>query len=172
MGLDREDNGMCWTTIKSQEDANHLNDIFWAFHDSVLKEICFDVGYCVEKDLNFKLKDIPFYQSDLNMKYADVPISRFLFQRIYKDPSVIEMEFRDVIHINIQPKDISCILQARLYFQNGIFYWSSFDCPYDHPEKNVHTWITAKEVSWRVRDDLIGDKKIYVEANICDSPSQ
>lgn len=87
--------------MHTKEDANELNTLFCFFHDSVLKEICFDVGFCIEKDFN--------------MKETNVPISKFIFQRIYEEPAVIEMEFKDVIHINIHPKDISCILEARLH---------------------------------------------------------
>ena len=139
---------MSWNEVKSKNEADYLNDIFGIFHDSLLKEICFDLGDYIQENFTMNAME-------------GVACARFLFQRIYKEPSVIEIEFRDVIQINIQPEDIRCILEARLHFQNDIFYWNSFDCPYENPDKEYNTWITAKGVSWRVRDELLGAKKIY-----------
>jgi hypothetical protein len=142
---------MSWNIIKSQADVNFLNDVFDNFHDSYLKELCFVSG--------------SYIGEDRSMNEHNEPMARFLFQRQWENPSVIEIEFSDVIQINIKPEgkdEFTYISIARLYFHNNIFFWSARDYEIHEDGKDAYTWVAAKQVKWRVRDELLGNKKIYM----------
>lgn len=40
------------------------------------------------------------------------------------------------------------------------FFWSARDYEIHEDEKDAYTWIAAKQVRWRVRDEFLGNKKI------------
>ncbi|TYQ13392.1 UNVERIFIED_CONTAM: hypothetical protein Cloal_4467 [Acetivibrio alkalicellulosi] len=114
---------------------DHLNNTFDNFHDSYLKEMCFSSGSYIAKDLS--------------MNEFNSPVARFLFQRKLENPAVIEIEFRDVIQINIKPEgkdQFTDIVIVHLYFEHGIFFWSSKDYEFHEEEKDNYTWIAAKFV--------------------------
>lgn len=143
---------MDWIEVNSKEDVDYLNDIFGNFHDSCLKEICFSSG--------------GYVQEDLSMHALGQPIARFLFQRQWENPSAIEIEFRDVIQINIKPEgenEFVDIMIEHLYLYDNIFFWSARDYEIHEADKDCHTWISAKSVYWRIRDDFLGNKKIYMQ---------
>ena len=143
---------MSWQIIKSQIDVDYINDVFDNFHDSYLKELCFSSGSYIDVDRS--------------MNENNEPIARFLFQRQWENPSVIEIEFRDIIQINIKPQsenEFSDIIISHLYLNNDIFFWSARDYEIHEDEKNAYTWIAAKQIRWRVRDELLGNSKIYMQ---------
>lgn len=81
------------------------------------------------------------------------------------NPSVIELEFQDVIQINIKPVENNQsvdIISTHLYLKDNIFFWSERDYEFDENDKDVRTWIAAKFVQWRVRDEKLGDKMVYM----------
>jgi hypothetical protein len=142
---------MSWNIIKSQADVNYLNDLFDNFHDSYLKELCFSSG--------------SYISVDHLMNENNEPIARFLFQRQWENPSIIEIEFRDVIQLNIKPEgkdEFTYISIAHLYFHDDVFFWSARDYEIHEDGKDAYTWVAAKQVKWRVRDGLLGNKKIYM----------
>lgn len=143
---------MLWNNIKSKEDLDNLNNLFGNFHDSCLKEMCFSTGGYVENDLSI-------------YAYSN-PIARFLFQRQWKEPSVIEIEFSNVLQINIKPEgenNFIDIINAHIYLSDGIFFWSAKDYEMKEEGKDEYTWIEAKNVCWRVRDELIGKDMVYMK---------
>lgn len=76
------------------------------------------------------------------------------------------MEFTEIIQINIKPvkeNEGVDIITTNLYLDNGIFFLSERDYEYSDYKKNERTWIAAKKVCWRERDDLLGDEMIYME---------
>jgi len=92
------------------------------------------------------------------------PIVRFLFQRIWENPSVIEVEFRDVLQVNIKPApkgDFSFILDAPIHLSGDTFYWNANNWSIHDTAKDMYTWVLAKKTFWRVRDNLLGYKKVY-----------
>ena len=142
---------MKWTIIKSQEDVDCMNEMFGEFHDCCLKEVCFSTG--------------GYVSGDLSMNVISLPIARFLFQRQMRNPSVIEVEFKDIIQINIKPveKDQGVdIIGTHLYLEEGIFFWSEKDYEFHDSDKDKYTWIAARFVQWRERDDLLGGKMVYM----------
>lgn len=143
---------MSWRIIKSKDDVDYLNDIFDNFHDSYLKEMCFSSGSYIQKDLS--------------MYENNKPVARFLFQRLWENPSVIEIEFRNIIQINIKPEgenQFTDIMITHLYLDNNIFFWSTRDYEINDDRKDNHTWIAAKFVQWRVCDELLGGNMVYMK---------
>ncbi|AOY76024.1 hypothetical protein [Clostridium formicaceticum] len=143
---------MSWKVIESKSDVDYLNDIFGNFHDSYLKEMCFSSG--------------SYIREDLSMYECNSPVARFLFQRQWENPAVIEIEFRDVIQINIKPEEkdqFTDIVTAHLYFDNNVFFWSTRDYEIHEDGKDNHTWIAAKFVQWRVRDEFLGSGMVYMK---------
>jgi len=142
---------MEWNVVNTAEDVERLNYLFGSFHDSVLKEICFSSGNYVDKNLSMFLHESP--------------VARFLLQREWSDPAVIEIEFRDVLRINIKPMDEGydpVILYTRLHLEDDTFFWSAKDYLLGDDDKDNCTWITAKQVYWRERDDLLGSDGVYM----------
>lgn len=69
------------------------------------------------------MKWITVNSQDLSMNVTSFPEARFLFQRQMINPSVIEIEFREIMQINIKPveKDQGVdILSTHLYLQDGV----------------------------------------------------
>lgn len=143
---------MNWNQVISEQDVRNINDFYDNFHDTYLKEICYSTGSYVSEDLQ--------------MYEKNEPTARFLFQRPYGNPSVLEIEFCEVIQLNIKPVDKSQftdILISHLYLECGIFFWSTKDYELQEADKESHTWIAAKSVRWRIRDDLLGSKMAYMK---------
>lgn len=148
----RGGNIVLWNEIITQEDVKIFNEIFGNFHDSCLKEMCFSSGGSVDVDLR--------------MSTLSNPVARFLFQRQEKDPAAIEVEFSNVIQINIKPVSSSegvDLIETHLYLEDGKFFWSEKDYQFFEENKNKCTWIASKAVKWRKRDDTLGKKEIYIK---------
>ena len=139
---------MSWKVVKSKSDIDYLNEIYDNFHDSYLNEICFHAGDLIQSE------------------NSNVTTARLLFEREWKNPSIIEIEFREVIQINIKPEgknQFRDIIVSHLYFNNDIFFWSAHDYEFHEKEKDNYTWIAAKFVRWRVRDNLLGCNRVYIK---------
>ena len=144
-------NIMLWNEIITQEDVKNFNEIIGNFHDSCLKEMCFSSG--------------GYVSTDLKMDVLSNPIARFLFQRQSKNPSSIEVEFSNIIQINIKPvpeNDGVDIINTHLYLEDKIFFWSEKDYQFWEEGKEKCTWIASKVVKWRERDDLLGEENVYM----------
>lgn len=144
-------NYMVWKRVRSQEDVDCMNETFGEFHDCCLKEVSFSTGGYVSEDLS--------------MNVIGFPTARFLFQRQMRNPSVIEIEFRDIIQINIKPVEKNQgvdIIGAHLYLQDDIFFWSEKDYEFHDGNKDTYTWIAARFTQWRERDDLLGSQMVYM----------
>lgn len=146
-----DDMEMEWNCVRTQADVNRLNELFGNFHDSCLKELCFSTG--------------GFVSETGAMNVVGCPVARLLFQRQENKPSVIELEFANVVQINIKPVDENQgvdIICAHLYFEDGIFFWSEKDYEYHEKGKDGSTWIAAKAVRWRVRESALGSEMVYM----------
>ena len=145
---------MNWNVINNQKDLDEFNYNYSNFHDSMLKEICFSTGAYVDENL---------VRRNINL-----PVARFVFQSECANPedSVVEIEFSNVVQINIRPKDENqdlSIIDAKIYLDNGIFYFNEADCAIQDSDKDDFTWISAKNVKWRMREDLLGHAPIYMK---------
>jgi hypothetical protein len=52
---------------------------------------------------------------------------------------------------------------ARLYLHNGIFFWNAKDYEINENGKDSSTWVAAKQVRWRVKDECLGAVNIYMK---------
>jgi hypothetical protein len=142
-----------WTAIHSDQDLEHLLDVFGGFHDGCLREMHVWTGTCVDDDLSMACPD----HLDTNV--------RVLFQRQYRDPSAIEMVFEQVVGMHLAPSPteyFDIIFAASLIHQDETYYWASArEWTPDGPERDNVTWIAAKGVSWRDASDWMGDKLRY-----------
>jgi hypothetical protein len=148
---EKGDENMPWNEIKNQIEVDSFNECFGYFHDSCLKELWFSTGGYVNKDYR--------------MNPISNPIARLIFQRQSEQLSIIEIEFKDVIQINVRPVPINYgvdIIQTHMYFENGVFFLSDKDYEYSENGKDKSTWIAAKKVRWRKIDNGLGKNNYYI----------
>lgn len=142
---------MIWNEIKTRNDVEKLNDMFDNFHDSYLKEMSFSSG-C-------------FIDEKLKMHEINNPTARFLFQRAWRNPAVIEIQFENVIQVNIKPNsknEFSDIMIAHLYLEDNVYFWSARDYEFKEDGKDNYTWIASRGVKWRINNNCLGEKTIYL----------
>ena len=53
-------------------------------------------------------------------------------------------------------------IPTQLYFKDGIFFWSERDFEFHEKEKDESTWIAARSVRWRVKDNALGREMLYM----------
>lgn len=143
---------MEWKALKTEEDIADLLKTFMGFHDGVLKEIHLWNGYFVSEELRMG--------SGNGVLNATV-----LFQREWKNPSAIEIQFDDVQRMNIvgiQPNEWYMIFDSTLFCRDGLFYWADIDgWKASNPDSERTTWIAAKGIKWRDRSEWMGEDLRY-----------
>jgi hypothetical protein len=147
----KEETHMKWTNLYSEEDVSELMYTFESFHDACLKELWYGSDNYVDRDLA------------MNMGWNTC--ARMLFQRQKNNPAVIELEFRSVgkLILNPSPLDYSSeILGASMYWKNGIIHWADEENWSEDIDSNC-TWIAARKARWRIiSNDCLGDRNIYL----------
>jgi len=88
--------------------------------------------------------------------------ARLIFQRQYENPSVIEIEFINLKHINIPAEEMFLLMTyVELKKTDDTFYFI------EDPETNDLTnslWIASEKIRWRIRkEDDLGTDIIYGE---------
>jgi len=143
---------MNWIELKEKSEIKKLLENFGYFHDGCLKEMHMWTDTYVEEKLNMNAPG----ELDTNVK--------LLFQRQFKNPSVIELWFEGVaeIHILPTPENFTSILfEAIILKKNDTYYWSD-DIDFDPNQIEYHTsWISAKKLRWRERNDWMGKQNRY-----------
>ncbi len=141
-----------WNEIISENDLNDFLVRFGYFHDSCIKEIKYIGGAYVNEDLSMY---------PINSQRT----ARIIFQRQYRDPSVIEMEFIGVSQLSLFPPDekYTCeILDATMIRQEDRIYWCDCGGLSETDLKDYQgALICASRVRWRAADEYIGKKEIY-----------
>ena len=135
-----------WTEIKEQSDIDKLLDLYGYFHDSCLRDI-----YISTRE---------FIDNKLSMHFNNKLTALLLFQRQFKQATVLELKFEDIEHFNFMPFDndeYAVILDATLITTNGLFYWADFAGW--EIGNNDAIWISGKKLFWRLRPELIGNIK-------------
>jgi len=135
-----------WTEIKEQTDIDKLLEIYGHFHDSCLRDI-----YISTRE---------FVDNELTMHFYNKLTASLLFQRQFKQATVLELKFEDMEHFNLMLSDNgehAVILDATLIATNGLFYWA--DSAGWEIGNNDAIWISGKKLFWRLRPELIGDVK-------------
>ncbi|MGE7920601.1 hypothetical protein ACQKM9_16930 [Viridibacillus sp. NPDC093762] len=147
---------MDWQTLSTDEDIKTFMNNFGYFHDSCLKES--------------HVQTKSFVGENYGMAIDPSTSVRLFFQRQAGPISAIEIIFEEIIHFCISPFPESycaVILDSTFIKQNGIFYWAN--CEGFNPEilslEEGLTWISAKNVKWRDRSNLMGGQLIYGEKN-------
>lgn len=142
---------MIWNELNTLIDLENLMTIFGGFHDSCIKELKYISG--------------AFVGSDLCMNPINsIRAVNIIFQRQYKDPMVIEMEFTGLINLTLTPTDenFTCELHgASMFINDGKIYWYDSDSIENTVESYNGTWICANRIRWRIADEYIGNKEIY-----------
>lgn len=141
---------MNWNELKTQQDINVLLDTFGYFHDGCIKELKYISGEYVAENLSM-------YPFNSQRKLS------IIFQRQYKDPSVIEIVFEGVVKLNLEPNNEQydeIIFEAFLGINNNLIYWADTkEFSFDNPTNC--TWVAANRAKWRVADEYIGGEEVY-----------
>ena len=143
---------MNWNELKEESEIKKLLEDFGYFHDGCLKEMHMWTETYVDEDLTMAAPS----GLDTNVK--------LLFQRQFKSPSAIELWFEGVTGIHILPTPeifASILFEAVILKQHDTYYWSD-DIEFDpsNIEQNV-SWISAKKLRWRARNDWMGKQHRY-----------
>ena len=149
-----------WIDINKEEDIDYLMDKFGYFHDGCIKELKYISGQYVSDNLSMHpvntLRNV-----------------RVVFQRQWKEPSVVEIEFLGLIRLNLAPVNENYtgeILHGFMEFNNGRIYWAE-DNEFEidkidiDPNYTKITWIISEKARWREADEYIGEEEVYVARN-------
>jgi len=140
-----------WREIKTKEDIDALMNTFGAFHDSCLKELVYISGSYVNDDCSMKPTD-------------DLRIVRVIFQRQYRNPIAIELEFSKLVILNLSPameNHSSDIYNASFFWEGEYIYWADSKEFTEYREGYDGTWVCARKARWRPRQDAVGSDSIY-----------
>jgi hypothetical protein len=137
---------MEWNEIKTQADADRLMEVFGDSHDACIHEAHLWTDHWVSPDLSMSCP------GSLDNRI------RFLIQRQFRAPSVVELLFEQVTRFNLVPTPEnydSIIFSASLVLHDGLIYWSpEGDWNPDDTDRDKSTWISAKVLRWRAVDWL------------------
>jgi len=140
-----------WHELLNQGDIATLMDIFGGFHDSCIKELKYVSGAFVNPDLSMH----PI-NSERTVK--------IIFQRQYKAPVAIEIEFIGLIKLSLVPENemFTCELHGvSIFIDNDKIYWYDSDFINAPAENYDSNWICADKIRWRITDEYIGNREIY-----------
>lgn len=132
-----------WKEITDDKDIETLLQLYGNFHDGCLREIHIVTKESVDKGLS--------------MSFDGTLTATLLFQRQYKNPTVIELRFDMVRQFNFNPpgpNHDSIIYDATFKKVGNLFYWASEDNW--QLGDNDAVWISGEKVYWRERPELIG----------------
>lgn len=141
-----------WNEITNEVELNDFIALFGGFHDSCIKEMKYISGAFVNKNL------------------AMHPINserkvNVIFQRQFRNPSVVEVEFIGVSQLKLSPVEeaYTCELgEATMGINNHHIFWC--DCggiSQDELDRYEGTFICSRRVRWRIADEYIGKDEIY-----------
>jgi len=141
-----------WNEIKSQDDIDSFLEMYGWFHDGCIKELKYTSGAFVSKNLSMR----PFDHDH---------VLRIVFQRQYRDPSVIEMEFMRIKRLHLVPADLNydcIIMDTTMLMKDNYIYW----CDEGNISENEiddygGTLIFAERVRWRTAEEFIGSDEVY-----------
>ncbi|UOG72753.1 hypothetical protein MTX78_11510 [Hymenobacter tibetensis] len=145
-----------WISIKNQGDADFLMQTFRGFHDSCIKELA--------------IQNREFVDEHLAMHFDNKTFVKVLFQSQFKENSVLEMLFEDVVDFNWVQDEKSSDVTASLIFEavclweNDTLYWAeNMEWQIDSSNKNDYRWIAAKLCHWRILEAALGSDTILFQ---------
>ena len=138
-----------WSPLNNQQDVDILMKVFGRFHDSCIKQVFISPREYVTKDLT--------------MGFDNTSTVKILFQRQFRNASVIEIHFEEVEEMNWRHDNLSSdtgltiIMEAVLQIENGLVYWAEdIDWLEAIDERNDFRWIAARTVKWRTVEGALG----------------
>ena len=132
-----------WKQISSKHEIEDLLNLFGGFHDGCIRDIYLTTKQRVD--------------NDLSMTFDNEQEAIVLFQRQFKNPTVIELRFSELERLNFNPPDDGIIYDCTLELIDGTFFWADEEnCK---PDDNSTTWISSRKLFWRERPELIGTVK-------------
>lgn len=141
-----------WNYIRDEKDVVYLFDLYGNFHDSCIKEFKYISGAFVSEDLSMQPCN-----NKRNLK--------IIFQRQYKNPSVIEIEFLGLKQLILFPLDenyTSEISTATMIYNDSDILWYDNDkLSKDAISNYKGILICSSKVRWRTAEEYIGQKNIY-----------
>ena len=144
---------MSWQVISTDEEAKALLKLFGGFHDACIKEAHLWTGHSVNSKLSMAVT------GDLDTSI------KFVVHRQFASPSCIELLFEKVTRINIVPSPEnydSIIYESNLVKENDEYYWVIDTMQtLGELESTEDSWVVSKALSWRVADELLGEKLSY-----------
>ena len=144
---------MSWQIISTEQEAKELLKLFGGFHDACIKEAHLWTGHSVDNKLAMAVKS----NLDTSIK--------FVVHRQFSNPSCIELLFENVTRINLVPSPEnydSVIYESNLGKENNEYYWviDTMQALGDM-KPTEDSWVVSKSLSWRVADELLGEKLSY-----------
>jgi len=151
-----------WIDINNEEDIEVFMSLYGGFHDGCIKEIKYISGMYVNEDLSMRATN-----SERNLS--------IIFQRQFKNPTVIEMMFEKIECLSLNPWNEEydgIIYGAYMCFEDSKIVWFDYDgfseedgykIMYD--DSNV-TWVRATSVKYRVVESYIGKNGVYTNREI------
>ena len=141
--------GTDWSPLNNQDDVDLLMQVFGRFHDSCIRQVFISTREYVAKDLS--------------MGFDYIPTVKILFQRQFRNASVIEISFEEVEEMNwrhdnlLSDTGLTIIMEAVLQIENGLVHWAEdIDWLDAGDERNDFRWIAARTVKWRTVEDALG----------------
>ncbi|UYZ64053.1 hypothetical protein [Hymenobacter weizhouensis] len=98
----------------------------------------------------------------LAMHFDNKTSVKMLFQSQFREASVIEVEFQDVVQFNwcqSQSADsgMTVLMQAVCFWKDNTLYWAEdIDWSLEGLDRNDYRWIAAKNVRWRIIEAALG----------------
>lgn len=142
-----------WNEITNENDLKSFMDMCGGFHDSCIKELKYISGAYVSEDLSMH-------------PINDRRFLKLIFQRQFKNPSAIEMEFIGLKYLKMYPNDenYTCeILDATMILKEDCIFWCDCGGLSEDDLKNYEgTLICAAKVRWRAADEYIGPKEVFI----------
>ena len=142
-----------WNELTSESDLNSFMKMHYGFHDSCIKEMKYMSGAYVNENLGMW---------PANSKR----VLRMIVQRQFEGSSVIEMEFEGLVFLKLFPndEDYTCeILDATMIWKEDCIFWCDYGGLTEAEIADFEgTAICAQKVRWRIVNEYLGDKEVYV----------
>jgi len=141
-----------WNEILNQSDLDNFMEAMYGFHDSCLKEMKYISGAYVMENLSM---------SPVNVQR----VLRVIIQRQFRNPSVLEMEFSNLIHLNLLPEEVTIISDATMLLKDNCIYWCDYGgLTEDDMDSYKGILICAEKLRWRAADEYLGPEEVYKSA--------
>lgn len=141
-----------WNEINNDSDLDYFMNIHYAFHDSCIKELKYVSGAYANGKGMYPVNDLR------NLK--------MIVQGKFKQSDVIELEFIGLKALRLYPNDetYTCeIFDATMILKEDCIYWFDYGgLTEDDFENHQGTAICASKLRWRVANEYIGPKEIYI----------